>query len=125
MGAPDVSKQAGMQPPPPPAPTRGEYERMVKAEAEAYRRDREQMVGKPLPHQVPVDPAIDFMARIENAAALLTDVGSELGNVGQEDATALRSFANTLQQNVQRYVSQLVERKRRELADLERILGKF
>ncbi len=72
-----------------------------------------------------IDPAIDFMARIDNAAHLLSDVGAELGAVGQDDMAALRQFAETMQSNTRRYIGQLIERKRRELNDLERILGKL
>jgi hypothetical protein len=93
-------------------------ERMRQVQAAAER-------GPDIVQKREVDPAIAFMARIENAAELLTDIGAELGTVGQDDAAALRNFANTLQQNVQRFVSQMIERKRRELADLERVLGKF
>ena len=128
MGAPNV-EPFGRHPPPPPAPTRGEYERKVAFEAEAQRRARDQQAGikgqPALAHQVPVDPAIDFMARIDNAAALLADVGSEIGAVGHDDKAALQQFAKAMAENTRRYVGQLVERKRRELADLERILGKL
>jgi len=65
------------------------------------------------------------MARIDNAAGMLAEVGAELGHVGQDDAQALRFFAESMRDNARRYIGSLVERKRRELADLERILGKL
>jgi hypothetical protein len=79
-------------------------------------------------HQPPAkttEPVHDFMARIDNAATLLADVGSELHQVGQDDGSALKHFAETMQSSTRRYIGQLIERKRRELADLERILGKL
>ena len=75
--------------------------------------------------QAPAEPVHDFMGRIERAAEMLANVGNELGHAGEDDAQALRSFANNLQQTVQKYISQLVARKRAELSDLERLLGKF
>ena len=66
-----------------------------------------------------------FMVQVNTAAHLLSSIGIELGQVGQDDKLALQQFATQMQEHTKRYVTQLVDRKRRELADLERILGKL
>jgi hypothetical protein len=117
--------QAGNGSPRDDTPTAPPLPRRPIPETAAERMRQVQAAAERGPAPAPSEPAIAFMSRIENAAELLTDIGAELGTVGQDDAAALRNFANTLQQNVQRFVSQMIERKRRELADLEQVLGKF
>jgi hypothetical protein len=125
MGAPNV-EPFGRQPPPPPVPTRSEYERKVKAEAEALRRAREQQVQAPADRMDMTQAETpDFLNQVNGAAHLLSTIGIELGNVGHDDKAALQQFAAAMQENTRRYVGQLIQRKRRELADLERILGKL
>lgn len=124
--------QAGIKGQPMPTPTREQYEaeRAFKEAAKRKEAERAALVtaaerGPDIVQKRAVDPAIDFMSRINDAAALLADIGGELGNVGKDDMHALQSYAQALQDNVRRYIGSLIERKRRELADLERVLGRL
>ena len=107
----------------PPPPRNPAYDRL-----QALRKSDAEPAARPAPTPAKVaasEPVRDFMGRVDNAAAMLADVGAELGHVGEDDAQGLRQFADTMRDNTRRYIGALVERKRRELADLERILGKL
>lgn len=86
--------------------------------------------GQPMPAadrlgMTQADQQPDFLHQVNAAAHLLASIGIELGSVGHDDKNALQQFATAMQENTRRYVGQLIQRKRAELADLERILGKL
>lgn len=69
-------------------------------------------------------PELALLAQVEDAASFLTHIGTQLGNVGKDDETACAAFAEQLRANMRAYINQMLTRKRKELSDLERILGR-
>lgn len=70
-------------------------------------------------------PADNFMQQMQSALDMLARTGVWLGKLGQHDAKELHAFAEHWRQESQQFVGDLIARKRQELAELERIIGRL
>lgn len=76
------------------------------------------------PEAVRAAPADNFIA-MQQALDMLARTGVWLGKLGQHDAKELHAFAEHWRQESQQFVADLIARKRQELAELERVMGRL
>jgi hypothetical protein len=67
---------------------------------------------------------MDLITQVDNLAAYWREVANYLATGGQYDAEDCISFANELQRQSEKRLSALLARKRKQLVELERIVGK-
>jgi len=67
----------------------------------------------------------DIVSRDESTNQLLAEIGRELGHVGEQDEREIIAFSAHRRSELKQFLTKFLARKRRELPDLERILGKI
>jgi hypothetical protein len=76
------------------------------------------------PAEIPEVRAGDVLARVDATAAILVELAKRLTEIGDFDGRDCAAFAEHLRRESQEFGERLLSRKRREQAELERILGK-
>jgi hypothetical protein len=67
--------------------------------------------------------ADNLMVRMDSLVTLCHDIAHGFGDVGVHDSEEVHAFAVHIDKQIRQYASELLARKRREFAHLERILG--
>jgi hypothetical protein len=65
-----------------------------------------------------------YLSRSDRAEQLLGDIGRGLGDVGQRDQQEIAAFVEHQRRERQQFISELLTRKRRDLAHFEKLIGK-
>lgn len=70
-----------------------------------------------------VAPVDHVVARVGAIAAVLRDLSASVENVGKQESSRIDQFADELETEFRSFVDDLIARRRRQLAELERIIG--
>jgi hypothetical protein len=91
----------------------------------AARQQQLESLERAIGDMVEQRPGDDFLARMQSALSLARQAGQILSTKGNDDAQEAAGFADHVHKLAQQFVGDLIARKRRELADLERVMGKL
>lgn len=71
----------------------------------------------------PGSPGRDFMTRIDSALDLARSLAGSMQELGNYDCEETAAFVRSIEAQVKAWAVELIRRKRRNLADLEKIVG--
>jgi hypothetical protein len=76
------------------------------------------------PAEIPEVRTGDVLTRVDAAASILMELAQRLAEIGDFDSRDCVAFAEHLRRETQEFGERALTRKRRQVAELERILGK-